>query len=130
MGAPGVPRLPAPGLGAARIDAEGQILVQADGEAGRPARAVLPGRGRQLLVGQPLQVEVKVDFLAVLGRVGADRRGIRRLKLSGPGRPAPGLPIGGTKMGLQCIEQGLCLERCTTGGAELSPGLGPSGVRH
>ncbi len=75
--------LPQPGVGAAGVDADGEVLHQVDLGAG-------PG---ELALGEPLQPGVVADPVGVLGGEAVDRRSVGPAVLLRPLCPRPGEPL-------------------------------------
>ncbi len=105
----------APGVGAVAVHGDGQVLVQADAQAGLAAAR---GHGLQLLVGRPLQPGVEIDFRRVLARERGHGRRVGFVVFGRPGRPAPGGQALPAEVRLQRIEQRLPLQRLAARGAE------------
>ena len=86
--------LPQPGVGAAGVDAHGQVLHQVEAGAGRG----------QLRLGQPLQPAVVPDSVGVLGGEAGHRRRVGPAVLLRPVDPGAGEPLGHGAVGGEVAE--------------------------
>ena len=108
-----------PGLGAAAIDGDGEVLVQADAQAQLQTALADPF---ELQLGLPLQVLVEPDAPDMrLGEVRDFGRGW--VAVGGrPRRPAPDIRVLAVKLLLQCLEQRVQLQRAAAGRLEVAEG--------
>ena len=110
----------APHIGTRTIDRHRQVQVQADGQTERLAAVA---HSRQLPCRLPLQVLVEPHACRVLAckarHLGTGRIPVRL----GPDRPAPDQCVGSMKRSLQCLEQGMAVQRIAALGNEVEERL-------
>ena len=104
-----------PGLRTGGIGPHGVIAVQADGHA-EAARQRLCRR--QLPVGQPLQIQMKLHLARIFAREALGRALQRIAVLLRPAQPAGRATPGGVKMAVERIEQRMHLQPAATRGDE------------
>ena len=93
-----------PGLGAAAVDAHGEVAIQPDAHA---ARARIALARLELQFRQPLQPEAELHLRRVFAPERPHRVAFRVAVFRGPGRPAPYIGVGRVQVVVQRFEQGV-----------------------